>query len=337
MKNKVWLFLLLNLILSACQRETYQPTAIPGAPEAAASTPLSTPSATPGSAGDEPGAATSQPDWETLYTEANPVTDSEELIAILQDLYDRYMAQFDRPGWYRFYGGGDLGEQVFWVHISAPQSRQFDGLLALYDSPDLYAPGFIWPLVVVGPGGQVGFTHLTEAMGDYYFVERPDVFSFLDDLEPTLDNLGYFAGDVEGIGQFGHLELLRRIEDIQNPVHDHGGARRESSYAGWVGTYEGQPVFVIKMITLYSGVLPVMESGERLVRDESYTYFDFRNGGAIATKMDWFYQSGNSDVGDWRMDNFHLVERFDAFPEREQEIYDEALRRLQEFNQRETP
>jgi hypothetical protein len=329
MKNKGILIFLLSLTLSGCQRETYQPTGTPGATEEVVSTTLSALTATPG----DPGAATPQPDWETFYTEANPVTDSEELIAILQDLYNRFMAQFDRPGWYRFYGGGDLGEQVFWVHISAPESRRFDGLLELYDFPEHYAPGFIWPTTVVGPEGQVGFTHGTEALDDYYFVERPDVFSFLDDLEPTLDNLGYFAGDVEGIGQFGHLALLRRIEGIQNPVHDHGGARRESSYAGWVGTYEGQPVFVIKMITLYSGVLPVMESGERLVRDESYTYFDLRNGGAIATKSDYWYQSGNTDEDDWWMDNYHLVDWFETLPDREQQIYDEALRRLDEFNQ----
>lgn len=35
--------------------------------------------------------------------------------------------------------------------------------------------------------------------------------------------------------------------------------------------------------------------------------------------------------------NYDQVEWFEALPEREQQIYDEALRRLDEFNQSETP
>ena len=119
-------------------------------------------------------------------------------------------------------------------------------------------------------------------------------------------------------------------------MHDHGGAHRESSYAGLVGFYEDQPVFVLKTTTLYSGVLPVMESGERLVRDESYTYFDLQNGGAIVNISDNYYQSGNVDLGEENQPtlyNYNLVEWFKALPEREQQIYDEALRRLDEFNQ----
>ena len=324
--------LLLALIaMSACQRETYPPTATPGAPETAGSTPT----ATPGLAADSD-PATPRPDWETLYTEADPVSDSEELIAILQDLYGRFMAQLDRPGWYRFYNG-EVGKRVSWVHISAPETGQFDGLLELYDYPEHYAPGFIWPAAVVGPEGQVGFTQKTEAMDDYYFVEQADVFSFLDDLEPTLDNLGYFAGDVEGAGQFGHLELLRTIHLIQNPVFDHGAAHQEFSFEGWMGACKDRSAFVLKTTTLYSGVLPVMESGERPVREESYTCYDLQNGGAIATKTDWFYQSGNSDVGDWWMLNYNLIDWFETLPDREQQIYAEALRRLDAFNQGEEP
>jgi hypothetical protein len=317
--------------LSACQRETYEPTEPPGDTVSAL---LSTPSATPGLAADT-NPATPQPDWETLYTEADPVTDPEEIIAILQDLYDRFMVQLNRPGWYCFYAGEE-GKRVTWVHIRAPESDLFDGLLELYDYPELYAPGFIWPTAVMGPEGQIGSTHKTESMDDYYFLEREDVFSFLDDLEPSLDNIGYFAGNVYGAGQFGHLHLLRAIRGVQNPVHDHGGAHRESSYAGLVGFYEDQPVFVLKTTTLYSGVLPVMESGERLVRDESYTYFDLQNGGAIVNISDNYYQSGNVDLGEENQPtlyNYNLVEWFKALPEREQAIYDEALRRLDEFNQ----
>jgi len=52
MKNKILLlFLLLSMALSACQRETYHPTATSGAPEVAGNTSLTAPSATPGLAG----------------------------------------------------------------------------------------------------------------------------------------------------------------------------------------------------------------------------------------------------------------------------------------------
>jgi hypothetical protein len=334
LKNKfLLLFLLLCLSLGACQRETYQPTGTPGAPEAVVSTPLAVPTEIPIESIEDLKAATPQPDWETTYTEANPMSDSEELIAIFQDLYGRFMAQFDRPGWYRFYAG-EVGKRVTWVHISAPESLRFDGLLELYDYPEHYAPGFIWPTVVLGPEGQFGFTHGTEAQDDYVFYEPEDVWSFLDDLEPTLDNINYFAGSVSWMGPYGHLDLLRRINGIQNPVSDDRGAHSESSYLGWVETYEGRPVFMLKTTTLYSGALPVMESGESLVRDESYKIYDLQNGGAIANKSDNWYQSGNSKMDDrWWMLNFHLVDWFETLPDREQQIYDEALRRLDEFNQ----
>ncbi|MFZ3071190.1 MAG: hypothetical protein WA110_08735, partial [Anaerolineaceae bacterium] len=296
-----------------------------------------TPSATPGLAADS-NPATPQPDWENLYTETNPVTDSQELIRILQDLYGRFRSQLDRPGWYRFYGAGDLGKRVTWVEIREPESGQFDGLLQLFDYPEMYASGFIFPASVIAPDGQIGFTRKTETMDAYYFEVPDDVFLVVLDLERNLDNLGYFTNDIDaGTGPFGHLELLRFINTIQNPVYDHGGAHSESDFEGWVGTYEGRPVFVLKMTTLYSGVLPMMESGERPVRDEEYTCFDLQNGGAIATKSDYWYQSGNSEVGDWWMINYHLVERFEMLPEREQQIYDEALRRLEAFNQSNTP
>jgi hypothetical protein len=338
MKNKLLLFLLMSLILCSCQREVYQPTETSGEPDSVVSTPFTVPTEAPIGVAKDLDSATPQPDWETLYTDANPVSDSQELIAILQDLYDRFMAQLDQPGWYRFYFGWvEPGKQVSWVHISAPESVQFDGLLGLYDYPEFYAPGFIWPTAVVGPDGQVGFTQKTEVMDDYYFTGRDASFSILDELELDLNNIGYFAGDYEGAGSFGHLELLRTIHLIQNPVDDHGAAHREFSFEGWVGTYEDQPAFVLKTTTLYSGVLPMMESGERPVRQEIYTCYDLQNGGAIATKSDYWYQSGNSEVGDWWMLNYDQVEWFEALPEREQQIYDEALRRLDEFNQGGTP
>jgi hypothetical protein len=330
--------LLVLSTLSACQRESYQPTAIPGTAGTALSTQLSASTVTPGLA-TETNAVTQQPDWETQYTEANPVTDSEELIAILQDFYDRFMAQFNQPGWYRFYAG-EVGERVTWVHISAPETRQFDGLLELYDYPELYAPGFIWPTAVVGPEGQVGFTQKTEAMDDYYFLDKDSSSNFLADHEPTLNNIGYFIGDVEGVGQFGHLHLLRTIQSIENPVHDHRGAYSESNFTGWIGTYENQSVFVLKTVTVYSGVLPMMESGERLVRDESNTYFDLRNGGAIVNISDNYYQSGKIDFGEENQPtlyNYNLVEWFEILPEYEQNIYDEALQRLEAFNQGGSP
>jgi hypothetical protein len=79
-----------------------------------------------------------------------------------------------------------------------------------------------------------------------------------------------------------------------------------------------------------------MESGERPVREESYTCFDLQNGGAFVTRSDYRYQSGNTDVGDWWMRNYNLVDWFEALPDREQQIYDEALLRMNEYNQRKT-
>ena len=337
MNNKLLKILLISLVLSACQREVYQPTETsPTEPEPFISSPQSTLSAPPGLADDDPSEATSRSEWEIQYTAENPVSEPEELIIILQDLYDRFMAQFDRPGWYRFYGSGDLGEQVAWVHIATVETRQFDGLLDLYDYPDLYATGFIWPTAVVGPEGQIGFTQKTVKMDDYYFVERSSFFDILDELDRHLDNVGYFSGDIDGGGQFGHLMLLSAIRGVENPVDVHGTARRDFNFEGWVETYENQPVFMVKTTTQYSGALPVMESGERPVREESYTCFDLQNGGAIATRSDYRYQSGNTDFGDWWMRNYNLVDWFEALPDREQQIYDEALLRLNEYNQRKT-
>ena len=334
MKYKEMLLILLCLPLCSCQREVYQPTEISDAQEAVLSTPFTVPTEAPVNAAKDLDPATPQLGWETLYTEVNPVFDSETIIAILQNLYNRFMAQFDQPGWYRFYGSGDLGERVTWVQINEPETGRFNGLLQLFDYPEQYAPGFMFPANIISPDGEIGFTHGIETQDDYYFETPPDYYAFLFNLERTLDNLGYFTNDIEtGSGPFGHLMLLKAMQAVQTPVDTHGAARREFSFEGWVSTYETQSVFIIKTTTRYSGALPIMESsGERPVREESYTYFDLQNGGAIATKSDYWYQSGNMDEGDWWMINFHLVERFENLPEREQQIYDDALRRLDEFN-----
>ena len=53
-----------------------------------------------------------------------------------------------------------------------------------------------------------------------------------------------------------------------------------------------------------------------------------------------YYQSGNVDLGEENQPtwfNYNLVEWFEALPERDQAIYDEALRRLDEFNRSEMP
>ena len=78
-------------------------------------------------------------DWETLYTEDNPVTDHQELIRILQDLKGRFLNQFDKPGWYQLVW---LNE-IYWIHISDPDSGRFDSVLH-YSEHEKYN-GFLRP------------------------------------------------------------------------------------------------------------------------------------------------------------------------------------------------
>lgn len=88
---------------------------------------------------DETASTPAVADWETLYTEDNPVTDHQELIRILQDLKGRFLNQFDKPGWYQLVW---LNE-IYWIHISDPDSGRFDSVLH-YSEHEKYN-GFLRP------------------------------------------------------------------------------------------------------------------------------------------------------------------------------------------------
>jgi hypothetical protein len=322
MKNKLLLFLLMSLILCSCQREVYQPTETSGEPDAVVSTPLTTPSAAPGLAANS-NPATPQPDWENLYTETNPVTDSQELIRILQDLNQRFMNQLNKPGWYRFYNM-EIDSQIKWIHLSEPESGRFDGLMDLYNYPEFYAPGFIRPNQILTLAGESASTGMTLSMDDYYFIEDE-----APPPEPNWDNLSYFTGCDRCMAPLLIKSYIRWIQDPDNEIDSH--SKRDTVFQGWVGTYEDQPVFVFKSSVTYLTNMPIMQSGERLQTEEEFMYFALHNGGAIAAVANFYFPSGNSYLGDALPYNHNNITWFEQLPEREQSLYDEASRRLHEF------
>lgn len=56
-----------------------------------------------------PGEATPDSLLDLPYTEDNPLTDPEEILQILDELQERELAWFSRPGWYRFTTDWPLG------------------------------------------------------------------------------------------------------------------------------------------------------------------------------------------------------------------------------------
>ncbi|MBE3086296.1 MAG: hypothetical protein IMZ64_08785 [Bacteroidetes bacterium] len=323
LKTKCLLLFLICLLLSACSREVYQP---------AEST---TATQSPGISGQNSTSISSEPvptdqtpqssefDWENLYTETNPVTDSQELIRILQDLNQRFMNQLNKPGWYRFYNL-EIDSQIIWIHLSEPESGRFDGLMDLYNYPEFYAPGFMWPLQILTLAGESASTGKTVSMDDYYFIEYE-----APPPEPNWDNLSYFTRCDRCMAPLLIKSYICWIQDPDNEIVPK--SQKDTVFQGWVGTYEDQPVFVFKSSVTFLTNMPIMESGERLQTEEEFMYFALHNGGAIAAVANWYYPSGNSDLGDVLPYNHNNITWFEQLPEREQTLYDEASRRLHEF------
>jgi len=318
MKNKFLFFLLLSLILSACQREAYQPTATPGAPDPAVSTPLSAPSAMPGLAADT-NPATPQPDWETLYTEANPVSDPEEIIAIFQDLYDRFMAQLDRPGWYRF---NFMDIETIWIHVSNLESGRFDGVISLF-THEKY-DGFIWPVTFLSLDGHYGRTVKNEAMDDFSFyaleAQPPG---------PVWENLDYYLACDNCIAPVNLQGLIEWVQDPDTKVQPK--SLKKTEFDGWIVTFENQPVFTFRIRVTYLTNPTISSNGELTQTEEVITHFSLVNGGAISQTTNWYYQSGSALMHGTVPLNLHIKAWFEELPEQEQALYDACYRKLIEF------
>jgi hypothetical protein len=309
-------YLMIILILTGCARETYkvqEPTSTTPDPTAGLGVPVISTAEFSPEAGENP-----QPpacDWEALYTEDNPVTDPQELIRILEDLNKRFLNQFDKQGWYRL---SFFDYITHWIHVSDPGSGKFDGTMNFY-THEMY-DGFIWHAAFLSLDGHYGRTIKNAAMDDFSFYTLDS-----QPPEPTWGNLGYFLACDHCMGHLLLKEYIDWIRDPDNAITPK--SEKKTEFQGWVETFENQPVFTLRIQVNFLTNLPTTETGERVQTEEIITHFSLVNGGAISETT-----SGNADMDDTLPFNLHLIAWFEELPKQEQAIYDEAARKLIEFD-----
>lgn len=318
--KRITCLLIILLTFSACTRESYPvdvPTNTLPVPVIEPRNPAIDETASTHSVDEIPQAAVA--DWDSLYTEDNPVTDPQELIRILQDLKGRFLNQFDKPGWYQL-KFGDL--ETNWIHVSVPGSERFDSVIT-YNEHEKYPEGFLRPWSFLSLDGHYG-RMLSPTLDDFHFVSLAT-----QPPEAIWENLDYYLACDFCVAS-EHMDfLIQWIRDPDNHISEK--SLKETHFSGWVGTYEDQPVFIFKIKVKYLTNMPVTETGEQLqIHDQSYS-ISLANGGTIVGISDRFYLSGNQDLDDSLPYNAHLITYFETLPERVQTLYDECYRKLIEF------
>ena len=315
-------FLLLFLLLGGCARESYpieEPTHTMPTPIIEMGIPDVSETASTPAVDEIPQAAVA--DWETLYTEDNPVTDPEELIQILQDLKGRFLNQFDKPGWYQLKW---LDLQTNWVHISDPSPGRFDSVITYYEH-EKYIEGFLRPFSFLSLDGRYG-RMLSPTLDDFHFVPLTT-----QPPETVWENLDYYLACDFCVAS-EHLDfLIQWIRDPDNHISEK--SVKETHFSGWTGIYKDQPVFIFKIKVKFLTNYPTTVNGELLeIEDHSY-YVSLANGGTIDEITDLFYLSGGQGLNDLLPYNLQQIAYFEELPERVQTLYDECYKKLIEFEE----
>jgi len=104
-----------------------------------------------------------------------------------------------------------------------------------------------------------------------------------------------------------------------------------SSFTGWFETKNGIDSFALKTTTDSVGVLRADSDTNKLAtRRTSIHYYDLENGGFFFTEFLSDYTDGTSRAYTWD-EASNKVEWFERLPDRVQEVYDEALPKLEEL------
>ena len=316
--------------------------ALTGCLPAAPSTPVSPDPTDPAPQGDTPEAlqesstpsqpkaeiSTDDPELGVAYTRDHPTKDNRQIVAILDSLLDRFLAQFSKAGWYSFhYQTDDLTHgDNFWLHIPEAGKDRFDEFLYTRQYTD-YANGSVWPASLTLSDGSWGYAGIKPGMEDYQFrhggrqPEHPT----------TLANLDYFGLNWNG-GVFGNTALQRFIRMVENPEDRMDeDDRAPRAFSGWVDAFEGRQVFVLLTHKTFPGSKPLLEDSHNVVDSQDvYTYFDWTNGGRIAEKSIFFLEKGGVVENEGQF-NQHQVEYHETLPPDVQAIYDRATEKLRAY------
>jgi len=315
--------LLLLLLLGGCARQSYSEEELTNAmpmPVIETANPLVS-ETVPATVPDESNPIDTTANWETLYTAGSPVTDSQELIRILEVLKGRFLKQFDRPGWYQLKW---LNHQTNWIHISDPSSSRFDSVIN-YSEHEKYPEGFLNPESYLSLDGHYG-RMISPTLDDFHFVplttQPPEI---------VWENLDYYLACDFCVAS-EHLDfLIQWIRDPDNHISEK--SLKETHFSGWVGTYKNQPVFISKIKIKYFTNYPYIDTGELVEIEDNSFYISLANGGTIAENSDVFFLGGGEKLNDLLPYNLQQIAYFETLPERVQTLYDECYKKLIEFEE----
>jgi hypothetical protein len=275
-------------------------------------------------------------DWENA-TAANPITDPQEISQIFDDLHQRYMAQIDRPGWYRSYS--QSLEDVSWLHVYDVDGWKIDATMHYFDRSEEGNP---IPETILCLDGDYGIVKREDYhSGEYTFYSEAE----LNNLRPyygslpwlqqkmpekSWDNLAYFLGH-NRIGSENLQAMKSAVLDPYDAIYPN--AKKDIYLYAWVDELESLPVLVLQVHTLYSGELPKILIDEPVQIEDNFTYFSLENGGAIAERLELRFQNLDYHISPYYPIGFHLLTYFEELSSRDQTIFDQTCQKLAEFRQ----
>ena len=268
--------------------------------------------------------ATVSAETEEVFTKENPLRDNAQIIPYLQDLSERFLAQFSQAGWYYF---PQDGRDTYWVHIPSDYTGSFDQFLTTRQNYRSYPAGFIFPAFILLPDGTWGDLRNDPGLSTYQVINGG-----YEPFQPLLlENLGKYGLSKEG--SFGNTALESYLKLLRNP-NEGDVEQEERSFSFWSSTYEGREVYILLTRTIYPGSMKPLEcnSGRPISEDSTYTYFDKENGGRIAEEYTWIYEDGESNnKEDWLIFNQHLVEYFTELPPDIQTLFDQTAQDVRDY------